>query len=311
LKVHDGWPCMCDATVSYALLTRGPLPLWPVWEDYLQHCPHGSYTVVVHSQNVSTSWLPAQALRIPASSTAIGDLRFSWRMVGAMLSTVQQAQGTRAPNGCVPRWIHFASESCAPVRPCARVHASLAADTGVSRMELRRVPHQVPAGYGVPNPKASQWMTLWLPHASALAADPRVLRSAQAATVGARRRHHVAQRDAPRCHRRAALARRIRRTRLPDATQRAHLRPLAGAGRAPPLATPARLPHACRRRRRVRRSAHRGLLLRAQVRAGAGRLCGAARVLAPRIATRTRLAGRRNAADRQTGRFECRRESPT
>ena len=31
----------CNETVVYAFLTRGALPLWPVWESYLAGCPKG------------------------------------------------------------------------------------------------------------------------------------------------------------------------------------------------------------------------------------------------------------------------------
>uniref|UniRef100_A0A7S3BFR2 Uncharacterized protein n=1 Tax=Haptolina ericina TaxID=156174 RepID=A0A7S3BFR2_9EUKA len=72
---------------------------------------------------------------------------------------------------CPPNFVQVLSERCAPVTQCAVVHSRLAERMGTSLLDVSQ--HEIDQ-QGVPRAiaplrKASQWMTLWVEHALALA----------------------------------------------------------------------------------------------------------------------------------------------
>ena len=183
----------CDATVSYLFLSpHAQLPLSRVWRSYFDGCPPGSFTVHMHAQDRQAGEgtapdLPEATLIEPVA----GELRFSYRMQLAMNQLYASAVEATAPNGCEPRWAQMLSDSCAPVRSCADVHAGLAAMRGVSQFEgypiRQRRPKKKPAGWA---PKVepdgdgykwwfqSQWSTLWMDHARLVLANEEANREA-------------------------------------------------------------------------------------------------------------------------------------
>ena len=167
----------CAGTVAYAFLTHDVLPLWPVWKRYFAGCPAGSYTVLAHTQtpgSVRTNMDEVGGEELLANETVTGELRFSYRMVDAMLALYGGvARRGPAPNGCVPAWIHLASYACAPIAPCSVTHETLRA--GAGRSFLAHYYSTAPPNSSVW--KSSQWMTLWAPHAFALARDRDLLRA--------------------------------------------------------------------------------------------------------------------------------------
>ena len=184
----------CNETVVYAFLTRGALPLWPVWESYLAGCPKGSATVVVHTQG-SQSERNDLAMKLagvggsllPAELTAYDNPTYSYQMVAITLALyryIDQAN-VRTPDGCSPRFIHLSSERDAPVATCAAVRARLAASRGRSLVDTfgesakkmssveplpgcKRLPVGSSDDVGY---YASQWTTLDATHAFALATN--------------------------------------------------------------------------------------------------------------------------------------------
>lgn len=127
---------LCSSTVAYTFLAEDRLPLWPVWQRYFEGCPAGSYTVLVHTQTPNATARQVSAVggeELTAEHTVQGDLRFSWKMVDAMLHLYDgvEKQG-KAANGCVPRWVHMSSAADAPVEPCLKVHNRLRLSTGRS-----------------------------------------------------------------------------------------------------------------------------------------------------------------------------------
>lgn len=184
-----------NSTVAYAFLTRATLPLWSVWEQYLRGCD-GRAVVLFHAQdltihdylrNVSA---PFNGFVLPANQTVLGNPRFSFDMVAMMLRLYQAASTAVAPNGCAPRWVHLASERDLPVRQCPTIHALLSATPGVSWMNYRR--HRLFDRDGQSDTthhfKRSQWSTLWLPHAAAVATSEASLRAFWTPRIG---RHGV------------------------------------------------------------------------------------------------------------------------
>ena len=180
----------CDATVAYVFLTQRDLPLASAWRVYLDSCPAGSHVVhVLASDGAPTSdgAAPYPALpeaRIVNHSYPGVNIRCRLETIDAMARLWDASATTRAPNGCVPRWTHLLSDSCAPHVSCASFHRSLAANTGVS---LLRGGRDSKLGGHPPNRsdfsdprlhdtgvdpqcvlKASQWSTLWMPHAETL-----------------------------------------------------------------------------------------------------------------------------------------------
>jgi hypothetical protein len=173
----------CDATVAYAFLTRGTLPLWDVWEVYFAGCPNGSIVPVIHAQDMShelRSDLQHTADKyggrlLGLDETVQGDLRFSWKMIAATLHLYRAAGQMVAPNGCRPRFVHLVSERDAPIARCTEVLSELSFTAGSSRVQwvdkrIEWVQEHIPPAYR-PMAETSQWMTLWMEHAAALAED--------------------------------------------------------------------------------------------------------------------------------------------
>ena len=194
----------CNGTVAYAFITQRNLPLWPVWAEYLSGCPKGSATTIVHSQDVGATLSDLRAagtsledVRVLQPSDAVnGTLRFSWKMVQAMMAIIRVARAPRPRGQCTPRWIHFSSDSCAPIRQCAAVHAFLRHRAGASFV-LSQVPEAMDetgsdsalesASRGIALlreqlgvRKGIQWITLWGPHAERISHDEAALRVAWA-----------------------------------------------------------------------------------------------------------------------------------
>jgi len=191
----------CNATVAYAFFTRDRLPLWSTWERYFATCPMGSAVPIVHMQDVSHSGRltmmralePYGGAIVPVSDTVLGSPRFSWRMVALMLRSFSLASRTTARNGCKPRWVHSLSERDAPVQDCATTHAFLASTHGESHMALPSDEAMLDCGAWAwgrqprtqsvfpplyrPFSRTSQWITLWMDHAVALARDESMLRT--------------------------------------------------------------------------------------------------------------------------------------
>ena len=194
----------CNGTVAYAFITQGKLPLWPVWSEYLSGCPKGSVTTIVHSQAAGATLSDLRAagtslddVRVLQPQNAVnGSLRFSWKMIQAMMAIVRVARAPRPYGQCTPRWIHFSSASCAPIRQCVAVHAFLQRRAGASFV-LSQLPEAAEESgsdsalesangairllrmqLGVQ--KGVQWMTLWGPHAERIAQDEAALRVAWA-----------------------------------------------------------------------------------------------------------------------------------
>ena len=184
--------------MAYAFITRSTLPLWSTFERYFSTCPPGSALPLVHMQDTSTSaraalerqLAPYGGRLIPVQQTVGGNMRFSFKMNAAMLRLYGLASRTLAPNGCAPAYVHTLSERDVPVRSCADVHAFLVSTHGESHLMLSdhiqshlyaygRVPASqmdIAAAFR-PFGRTSQWMTLWMPHAAALAAAEDELRT--------------------------------------------------------------------------------------------------------------------------------------
>lgn len=178
-------------------MTRDTLPLWSTFRRYFEGCPAGSAIPLVHTQDVSEQGRaalkrliePFGGHLIPIEATVRGNPRFSWRMVQMMLRLYGLAASSVAPNGCVPSYVHTLSERDVPVRSCKDVHAFLETTAGASHIEwmddpIRLNPYKgqrprsqqaIPEAFRVFG-RTSQWMTLWVPHAAALAAEEDTLR---------------------------------------------------------------------------------------------------------------------------------------
>lgn len=112
---------------------------------------------------------------VPANESFKGNLRFSWDMVAAMLSLYRHAAHSSTRN-CAPSWVHLSSERCAPITNCRSFHDSLARRPQRSRLQQEHyMPWWSPA-VNASVTKVSQWSTLWMAHATALAADEERLR---------------------------------------------------------------------------------------------------------------------------------------
>jgi len=113
------------ATVSYLFLVHSYASDHEVaWERYLESCPAGSYTIIVHSQT-ETDWR-LQTARVRSSRVVKGYLRFRYAMVKAQLRLYEEAVKHRAPNGCYPGWMQLLSSQSVPLEPCSIVHERLA-----------------------------------------------------------------------------------------------------------------------------------------------------------------------------------------
>lgn len=128
-------------TVAYAFLSRSTLPLWPLWAEYFDDC-NGNAVPVFHVQDTSVHGELADMTGVfngfvlPKNETIQGDPRFSWKMVAIMLRLYHAAAHTRAPNGCIPRWVITLSEAGAPTSRCAAVHEHFSARPGVNWINI-------------------------------------------------------------------------------------------------------------------------------------------------------------------------------
>ena len=133
-------------------------------------CPAGSAIPLVHAQKTGIEELPMMLAEfgghlLPRNQTTTGELRFSWRMITAMLSLYRAAGNARTPAGCPPTFVHLASERDSPVVQCTMVHKRLEENLGSSFLNVV----ESPVYDGItpqeirPLRKVSQWMTLWMP----------------------------------------------------------------------------------------------------------------------------------------------------
>ena len=191
-------PATTEITIAIGFLTRGDLPLFSkVWGAFFSGC-HGHAAVpIVHSQanpesDDGKAVRHALASRIekyggglvPHDKTLYGDMRFSFNMVAGMFALARTASTHKAPNGRFADWIHFASERCAPVRPCPALQAFLESTPGVNHLEsspatsvgVQRIAQaNVPEEFR-PLVMSSQWATLWMKDVLKLVADEDRLR---------------------------------------------------------------------------------------------------------------------------------------
>jgi hypothetical protein len=191
-------PASTETTIAIGFLTRGDLPLFSkVWGAFFSGC-HGHAAVpIVHSQANPESD-DGKAVRhalanriekyggglVPHDKTLYGDMRFSFNMVAGMFALARTASTHKAPNGRFADWIHFASERCAPVRPCPALQAFLESTPGVNHLEsspatsvgVQRIAQaNVPEEFR-PLVMSSQWATLWMKDVLKLVADEERLR---------------------------------------------------------------------------------------------------------------------------------------
>ena len=173
--------------LAIGFLTRDSLPLWKVWDNFFKNT-HLSKPVV-HSQahpkkkkairKQLKKWVYSHhGAMVPERETRWGDMRFSCNMTAAMFALVRTAS-TMIINGLTPKWIHFASERCAPIRPAYDVLRFLSTHEGVSHMEedpftaagKQTIPDRIVPKEFKPLVMTSQWLTLWMEDGKALAAD--------------------------------------------------------------------------------------------------------------------------------------------
>ena len=171
-------------TIAVAFLTRDTLPLFDkVWSSFFEGCNGRAAVPVVHMQADADSEEGA-AMRhdmakliepyggaiVPHEKTIYGEMRFSFNMVAGMFALARTAAKHHAPNGRLPDWIHFASERCAPVRPCPALQRFLDDTPGVNHLEsspstsvgVQQVQQQSVPEEFQPLVMSSQWATLWL-----------------------------------------------------------------------------------------------------------------------------------------------------
>ena len=126
--------------VAYLFLQgEQSMALADVWQEYLNSCPPGSYTVHAHLQNEAS--FPVQDAQIVRSPVE-GDLRYSWNMQDAMHKLFSSALDSTV--GCKPVWLQLVSGDTAPVQSCSTVHALLEQDSGKSLIEAVTCPEVEP-----------------------------------------------------------------------------------------------------------------------------------------------------------------------
>ena len=87
--------------VAYLFLQgEQSMALSDVWQEYLNSCPPGSYTVHAHLQHEAP--FPVQDAQIVRSPVE-GDLRYSWSMQDAMHKLFRSALDSAI--GCKPVWL--------------------------------------------------------------------------------------------------------------------------------------------------------------------------------------------------------------
>ena len=194
-SVTPSGSCSDPPTVAYAFLTRDALPLWSFWEAYFAGCPAGTAIPIVHSQkSIRDTALRKSVMRdvgrfggfvLAANETRAGITRFSWNMVAIMLTLMRAAAraSTTGLSGCQPRWVHFASERDAPIRSCIEVHEHLRQKENRSHLNQNwgidpttTESLQIGQAYA-PFKKSSQWITVSIEAARALANDEARLRA--------------------------------------------------------------------------------------------------------------------------------------
>ena len=194
-SVTPSGPCSDPPTVAYAFLTRDALPLWSFWEAYFAGCPAGTAIPIVHSQkSIRDTALRNSVMRdvgrfggfvLAANETRAGSTRFSWNMVAIMLTLMRAAAraSTTGLSGCQPRWVHFASERDAPIRSCVEVHEHLRQKGDISYLDQDgggdpAITESWLIGQAyAPFKKSSQWITVSIEAARALANDEARLRA--------------------------------------------------------------------------------------------------------------------------------------
>ena len=125
--------------VAYLFLQgEQSMELADVWQEYLQSCPTGSYTVHVHLQ--SPAPFPVKDAQI-VTSPVEGDLRYSWQMQAAMHKLFRSA--LNSTTGCKPVWLQLISGDTAPIQSCRTVHELLGKNSGKSLIEAVRCPEAV------------------------------------------------------------------------------------------------------------------------------------------------------------------------
>ena len=174
-----------ETTIAIGFLTRDTLPLFDkVWSSFFEGCNGRAAVPIVHMQadpesedgaavrhDMAKRIEPYGGAIVPHEKTVYGEMRFSFNMVSGMFALARTAAKHRAPNGRLPDWIHFASERCAPIRPCPALQRFLDDSQGVNHLEsspATSVGVQMVAQTNVPEEfqpltMSSQWATLWLP----------------------------------------------------------------------------------------------------------------------------------------------------
>ena len=174
-----------QTTIAIGFLTRDTLPLFDkVWSSFFEGCNGRAAVPIVHMQadpesedgaavrhDMAKRIEPYGGAIVPHEKTVYGEMRFSFNMVSGMFALARTAAKHRAPNGRLPDWIHFASERCAPIRPCPALQRFLDDSQGVNHLEsspATSVGVQMVAQTNVPEEfqpltMSSQWATLWLP----------------------------------------------------------------------------------------------------------------------------------------------------
>merc|ERR1719424_572011 len=121
-----------ETTIAIGFLTRDTLPLFDkVWSSFFEGCNGRTAVPIVHMQadpesddgaairhDMAKRIEPYGGAIVPHDKTVYGEMRFSFNMVSGMFALARTASKHKAPNGRLPDWIHFASERCAPIRPC-------------------------------------------------------------------------------------------------------------------------------------------------------------------------------------------------
>ena len=208
--MHTGpiWKRGEGPALAIGFLTRVGLPLWKVWEEFFKNTH--LVVPVVHSQaKTNAKWCPRKGCigpfcannctklcyaemaerkkltqwvashggaMVDPMDTKWGDMRFSCNMTAAMFALVRTASMVTV-NGLQPKWIHFASERCAPLRPAYDVLRFLAMKDAVNHMEddpftaagQQTIPQSKVPKQFQPLIMTSQWVTLWMNDAMALA----------------------------------------------------------------------------------------------------------------------------------------------
>ncbi|KAL1518809.1 hypothetical protein AB1Y20_003089 [Prymnesium parvum] len=126
-------------SVAYLFTLREPdfHPLERTWSSYLRSCPPGSAVVRSHAGKVSNASSPhggggRGAFAGSSLPVSIQVRRFDYSMVRARLLLLHDVLD-RKPRDATealevqPEWLLFLSDSCAPLLPCADVHAYLRA----------------------------------------------------------------------------------------------------------------------------------------------------------------------------------------